>query len=307
MPKLSVIVPVYWNEQSLSPLFARLLEIEKGLYQEKVELELIFVDDGSGDNSLQELLKIKQKRPSTRVIKLSRNFGAIHASKTGAQFVTGDAFLMLAADLQDPPELILEMVERWQAGTKFVICVRRNRDDPLLSRIFASIYYGLVRLYVIKDYPKGGFDLALMDKVMLPYLQNSGKFIYTPLFMHSLGFRSETIYYDRQKRLYGHSRWTFQKKLIASLDVLLGFSVIPIRIMSLIGLAVSTISFCYGAWIITNAFLGRVDVRGFATIIAILSFLLGTIILMLGIIGEYLWRIFEEVNKRPEVVIEAIY
>ncbi|OQW90624.1 MAG: glycosyl transferase, partial [Thiotrichaceae bacterium IS1] len=109
--KLSVVVPVFYNEESLLPLFEKLLQIEQQLQQKSIELELIFVDDGSGDKSLQKLLEIKKQREHTKVIKLSRNFGAVHASKTGFQFVTGDCFMILAADLQDPPELILEMVD----------------------------------------------------------------------------------------------------------------------------------------------------------------------------------------------------
>jgi len=115
------------------------------------------------------------------------------------------------------------------------------------------------------------------------------------------------IPYKRRKRMHGRSRWTFSKKLKASLDALLGFSIVPIRLISLIGVIVSVVSFVYGSWIIFNAILGRSDVRGFATLVALISFLLGAVIIMLGIIGEYIWRIFDEVNKRPEAVIDEIY
>src|SRR5438874_343330 len=124
--KISIVVPVYFNEPSLPFLFEALLGIEKRLLEKNVEMELIFVDDGSGDRSLQELLKIKQRRQSTKIIKLTRNFGAAHAGKTGLQFVTSDCFVTLAADLQDSPELILTMVDRWLEGAKFVICKRTH-------------------------------------------------------------------------------------------------------------------------------------------------------------------------------------
>jgi polyisoprenyl-phosphate glycosyltransferase len=136
MTHLTIVIPVYYNEESLPGLFEELLALEKSLLEKGVDTQLIFVDDGSGDNSFQELLKIKQQRPDTRIIKLTRNFGAVHASKTGFQFVTGDCFLTLAADLQDPPDLILQMVERWQAGAKYVVAARTDRDDPLGSKIF---------------------------------------------------------------------------------------------------------------------------------------------------------------------------
>ncbi|MCX6355556.1 MAG: glycosyltransferase family 2 protein [Candidatus Aureabacteria bacterium] len=307
MQKISVIVPVYYNEGSLPLLFDRLRGVRDRLLERKMGLELIFVDDGSGDGSLTELVKIKQQWEGVKVIKLTRNFGAVKASKVGSQFVTGDCFTILAADLQDPPELIIEMVERWQAGAKYVICCRNGRGDPVVSRIFAYIYYRLLRMLVSKDFPYGGYDVALMDRAMLPYIQQSGKTIHTPLFLYWLGFRPEILYYNRQKRIHGSSRWTFSKKYISSLDVLLGFSVTPIRLISLVGVMVSLASFGYGISVIIGAILGRTGVRGFAALATLICFLLGLVIIMLGVIGEYLWRVFEEVNKRPEAVVEKIY
>jgi glycosyltransferase involved in cell wall biosynthesis len=305
--KISIVVPVYYNEPSVPLLFEALLNIENKLETKRVSMELIFVDDGSGDCSLAELFKIKQRRPGTKVIKLTRNFGANQASKTGLQFATGDCFLMLAADLQDPPDLVLQMIDKWLLGAKFVLCKRTHRKDPPVSKAFAYIFYRLVRLFVVKDYPARGYDLALMDRAMLPYMQNSGKNINPPLFAYWLGFKPEVILYERQKRIHGKSRWTFSKRVKLFLDSLLGFSVAPIRLISLIGFFVSLVSFGYGAIIFVNALRGKTVVLGFATIVTILSFLLGLIIVMLGVIGEYIWRIFDEINKRPESVIDEIY
>ena len=304
---VSVVVPVYWNEQSLAPLFEELTGIEAALRQKGYALELIFVDDGSGDQSLAELLKIKNSRPATKVIKLTRNFGAIHATKAGLQFVTGDCFLVLAADLQDPPELILQMVEKWEGGCKFVMCTRMGRRDPISTKMFSAVYYFLLRVFVVKDYPARGYDLALMDRALLPYLQNSSKNINTPLFAYWLGFRREVIYYHRRERKHGRSRWSLGKRIKFFIDSILGFSIVPIRAISLVGLIVSLLSFGYGTVILVNSFLGHQDVRGFATIVALTSFLLGLVIVMLGVIGEYLWRIFDESNKRPESVVDEIY
>ncbi len=303
--KISIIVCVYFNEPSLPHLFEALVSVERALLEKDVEMELIFVDDGSGDGSLAELFKIKQRRENTRVIKLTRKFGAVHATKTGLQFVTGDCFLLLAADLQDPPELIPAMIDKWLNGSKFIICQRTHRTDPLSSRLFAWIFYKLVRFFVIGDYPSRGYDLALMDRALLPHLQNSSKNM--PLLAYWLGFQPEVILYERQKRVHGKSRWTFSKRVKLFLDSLLGLSVFPIRLISLIGFFVSLASFAYGTWISINALRGKTIVMGFATIVTILSFLLGLIIIMLGVIGEYIWRIFDEINKRPESVIDEIY
>lgn len=301
------MVPVYFNERSLAPLFAELCVVEQQLQSEGMEMELIFIDDGSGDNSFAELLKIKQQRKATRIIKLTRNFGAAHASKTAYRFVTGDCFTGIAADLQDPPELILEMVKRWQRGSKFVVCSRLSRQDPLASRALSGFYYWLLRCFVAKNYPRKGFDLALMDKVMLPYIIDSGKNINLPLYEYWLGFKPEFIEYRRRERIHGNSRWSLAKKLKWFLDSILGFSILPIRIISLVGLIVSFLSFGYGALVFLHTLFGHVEVPGFATIVALISFLLGLVIVMLGVIGEYLWRIFDETNKRPEAVIDEIY
>jgi len=310
MKTLSVVVPVYYNEESLPALFAELQAVEQTLRANNIQLEMIFVDDGSGDNSLAVLLDLRRQHPRVKVAKHARNFGSMQAIKTGFRLVTGDAFTILAADLQDPPELIPQMVERWLDGAKFIICARAERDDPPMSKFFSASYYKLLRAMVVPNYPPGGYDMALMDKIFLPYLQNSGKNINIPLFAYSLGFRPQIIRYKRQAREHGQSRWTFSKKFKFFLDSLLGFSIAPIRIISMIGLAVSGVSFVYGLFIVINALLGNPDItgtRGFATLAALISFLLGMIIVMLGVIGEYIWRIFDEINHRPESVVEEIF
>ncbi|MDY3554278.1 glycosyltransferase family 2 protein [Gemmata sp. JC717] len=306
MKKISVVVPVYFNEGSLPPLFQELLGVERQLADLGVELELIFVDDGSGDGSYAELLKIKAARPATRVVKLSRNFGAVHASKAALQFVTGDAFMPLAADLQDPPALIVEMARRWLAGSKFVTCVRAKRADPPLTTLFAKAYYRLLRAVVVDDYPDGGYDLALMDKALLAHLRASGKNSNPNVFAFWLGFKPDVIPYERRERVHGKSRWTFRKKWKFFLDTMLGFSIVPLRLISLTGMVVSAGSLMFVAFVVVNGLLGRYDVPGFATLASIIAFLLGLVICMLGVMGEYLWRIFDEINGRPEAVIDEV-
>lgn len=307
MNTISVVIPVYYNEGSLPLLFDELKEVEKTIAGQDFGMELIFVDDGSGDNSFAELMKIKERRPSTRVVKLTRNFGAVHASKAGLRLATGDCFLILAADLQDPPALIPTLLDYWKQGKKFVACIREDRDDPVMTRAWASFYYRLLRRFVVPDYPPGGFDLALMDKAMLPFLQKSNKNINPSLFAYWLGFEPTIVRYSRRKRRHGKSRWTFSKKLTYFIDSLLGFSILPIRIISSLGIIISLASFIYGLVIVINTLLGKASVSGFPTIVALISFLLGLVIIMLGIIGEYLWRVFDEVNQRPEYVIDEIY
>jgi polyisoprenyl-phosphate glycosyltransferase len=304
MKTLSIIVPVYYNEESLPFLYEALQKLEHNLLHREMALELIFVDDGSGDNSFVELMKIKRTRPATKLVKLTRNFGNIRAEKTGYRYVTGDCFCALSADLQDPPELIEEMIGYWLEGKKFVICVREQREDPPLTTFFANLFYKLVRNFVIKEYPRGGFDLALMDRAMLPYLLNSGKNINTALFAYSLGFEPVKIRYTRQKRQYGKSRWTFAKKFNYFIDSMLGFSVIPLHLISWIGITLAIVSFFYGLYVILYVLIQGIEVPGFASLFTLTAFLSGLTLTMLGIIGQYIWRIFDEVNGAPESVIE---
>ncbi|WP_159011120.1 glycosyltransferase [Bradyrhizobium sp. S69] len=304
---LSIIVAVYYNAESLPHLHEQLIQLEEMLHSRQIDLELIFVDDGSGDNSLEQLLKIKAARPATKVINLSRNFGAVAASKTGFQFVTGDAFTMLSADLQEPIEQIVLMVDEWVNGHKFVVAARAARGDPPVTKFFASIYYLLLEFMVIKGYPQGGYDLMLMDKVMLPYLQRSTKNTNPNVYAFWLGFNPRVLSYSRLERQHGRSRWTFRKKLKFLFDTVTGFSVMPIRMLSGFGVFVAFLSFLYGISLVVSAVLGDVEVQGFATLAALISFFSGLILVMLGAIGEYLWRVFDAVSSKPEAVIEETF
>lgn len=304
---VSIVVPVFYNEGSLPLLWQELRELEPQMQARGLDLELIFVNDGSGDASLARLLDIKRQRPATKVIDLARNFGAVAASKTGFHYVTGDAFTVLAADLQDPVEQIGLMADEWLSGAKFVVSARASREDPWLTTVFARLYYALVEVFVAKGYPRGGFDMMLMDRVMLPYMQGSTKHTNPNMYAFWLGFHPVVLPYHRRSRRHGKSRWTFRKKLRFLTDTVTGFSVAPIRFLSGFGLVVAVISFLYGLNIAVNALLGRIETPGFATIAVLISFFSGLILLMLGVIGEYIWRVFEAVNQKPESVIEAEY
>lgn len=308
MKTVSVVVPVYHNAESLPLLFAELQKVEGQLHERDCGMELVFVDDGSGDESIIELMKIKQQRPDTRVVKLTRNFGEDYAYKVGMNYTTGDCTAWLSADLQDPPELVIEMTDHWLAGSKFVIAPRESRDDPPLTTLFAGIYHWLVRKLISEDYPKGGFVIMLMDAALVPYIRDSSKNVSPTLLAYSLGYKPATVPYERRKRQHGKSRYTFAKRLTAFIDSILGFSVLPIRIVSLIGFMVSLLSFAYGSFMVIQTILGyRAGVAGFPTLVALITFLLGLVIIILGIMGEYLWRIFDEVTTRPQFVVDEVY
>jgi polyisoprenyl-phosphate glycosyltransferase len=302
--KVSIVIPVYHNAESLPLLADRLVWLEGELRNRGVELELVFVNDGSGDNSQAELLAFRARRPNTKIIKHTRNFGAVAASRTGFRFVTGDAFLVLAADLQDPVQTVLEMIEYWLAGNPFVIAVRQKRDDPPGTILLSTLYYKLVRRFILKGYPKTGFDLMLAERPILKYLLEATKNVNPNILAISLGYKAFVVKYNRQSRQHGRSKWSLAKKLQHFANTITGFSAAPIRIMSAVGLVVASLSFFYGLYMSVAALLGTVPVRGFTTIVVLLSFFAGMILVTLGIIGEYLWRIFEIVNKNVESVVE---
>jgi len=304
---VSIVVPVYFNEDSLAPLANALSLAEEQLTKLGVGLELIFVDDGSGDASLEGILAIRRSRPATRVIKLTRNFGAVAASKTGMQFATGDCVILLAADLQDPVELLPDLVRLWDEGSKFVICARTTRGDPALSRLFSSIYYRVVGWLIIADYPDGGFDVMLMDKELAQQVAASAPNTNIHMFAYWLGYKPSILTYHRPARPYGRSRFTMAKKLKLFMDTMTGFSVFPIRAISLFGLLVAMASFVYGGVVFIGALRDNIDLPGFATIAILLSFFSGLVLVMLGLIGEYLWRIFDNTNKKPEAVIDETF
>lgn len=304
LKKISIVVPVYCNESSLSELFNTLANLEEKLLKKLfLELELIFIDDGSTDSSWKLLSEFKKSRKKTKIIQLTRNFGGINAVKVGFSNVSGEAFTMLAADLQDPPDLIFTMAKHWKAGEKFIICEREARHDSFFKKFFSFCYYRLVRFFLIKNYPLGGFDLALMDKVFLPFLINSSKSTFPPILAFWLGFKPFVIRYVRRKRHSGQSTWSFSKRLNVFFDIFYGFSITPIRLITILGLLLSLLSFIYAAILVYYKISHGIPVKGFTTLAVMITFLFGFIILSLGIIGEYIWKILNELNKRPDAVI----
>ncbi|GAF68109.1 unnamed protein product, partial [marine sediment metagenome] len=272
------------------------------------DLELVFVDDGSGDGSLALLRAEQEKDPRIKIVKLSRNFGSVAAIQAGLLFATGDCVGVIAADLQDPPELFVDMIAQWEQGKKVVLAVREGRKDGIIHRCFSGGYYLLMRRFAVRDYPKGGFDFVLMDKQIVEEINNikeKNTNIDTLIFW--LGHERAALPYVRQKRRHGKSRWTLSKKVKLFIDSFVSFSYAPIRLMSLIGLVTAGLSFVYGIVAIVNAFRGQIPVRGWTTLIVVMTFLLGSIMVMLGIIGEYLWRILDEVRNRPAYVIDEVF
>ncbi len=303
----SIIVPVYFNELNLPETIPHLLALKPDLAG--YDLELIFVDDGSGDRSLSLLLDFQQHHPDEiKVVKLTRNFGSMAAIQAGLTVAEGDCVGMISADLQDPPELFLEMLRHWENGNKAVFAVRQGREESPAQKFFSNSYYSLIRRFAIRDYPNGGFDFFLIDHQVagdLNRIQEKNTNIMTLIYW--LGYQPIMLPYVRRQREKGRSRWTLAKKVKLFIDTFVAFSFFPIRMLSLVGLLVAMGSFLYGAFVLSYWLLYGIEVKGWVPIVVVLTFTAGLQMAMLGVLGEYLWRTLDEVRRRPLFVIDEIY
>lgn len=300
--KLSLIVPVLNEEENIGRLLAAV--DEAFAKQPEIGLEIVFVDDGSRDRTFELASQMAEKDPRVKVIRFSRNFGSHAALLAGFERCTGDAAAYLAADLQESPEVLIEMVKRWQEGAFIVWGTREQRDDPLSAKVFSRVYSSLMRRIALADMPKTGLDLCLIDrKVINAVVEMREK--NTSIFGLILwsGFPQVFVPYRRNARKHGKSRWTMSKKVKLVADSFVAFSFFPIRLVTYLGISLSLIAFVFGTVVIVRASLGLTAVQGWASLMALMLGLSGMQLLMLGIVAEYLWRTFDESRRRPPFVI----
>jgi dolichol-phosphate mannosyltransferase len=305
--RFSIVVPIYYNELNIPDTVPQLLALGDQL--PGYEMELVFVDDGSGDRSL-ELLRAEQERhpERIRVVKLTRNFGSMAAIQAGLTVATGDCVGMIAADLQDPPELFLDMVAHWERGTKAVFAVRSDREESAAQKFFSNSYYSLIRRFALANYPPGGFDFFLIDRQIVDdvnRIREKNTNLMSLIFW--LGYSSVMLPYVRRSRKKGKSRWTLGKKIKLFIDSFVAFSYVPIRFLSLIGLVVAASAFVYGGYVLYAWAFHHIPVKGYAPTVIILAFTAGIQMTMLGVLGEYLWRALDETRRRPPFVIDETY
>ncbi|GAB4422259.1 MAG: glycosyltransferase family 2 protein [Anaerolineales bacterium] len=304
---ISIVVPVYYNEMNLPDTIPQLMELQDSLAS--YHLELVFVDDGSGDRSLSVLLDYRDQYPKhLKIVKLTRNFGSMAAIQAGLTVATGDCVGIIAADLQDPPELFIDMIRHWEAGKKAIFAVRAKREESATQRFFSSIYYALVRRFAVSDYPTGGFDFLLIDRQIandVNKIHEKNTNLMTLIFW--LGYEAVMLPYTRRKRDKGKSRWTFSKKVKLFIDTFISFSYFPIRLFSSLGIIYAILSFGYGFFIFISWLLYDIPVQGWVPMMLVLTFTAGLQMTLLGVLGEYLWRTLDEARARPMYVIDEIY
>ena len=301
--KLSIVIPVYFNKPNLKPLY----EDIKAVVLDKLTMdyEIVMVDDGSTDGSYDEILALKEKDPNVVALKLSKNFGSHAAILAGLSVCTGDCATMKAADLQEPSEIILEMLDKWQNGAKSVLAVRDDREEPFAQKLFANTYYSAMRKWALPNMPKGGFDCFLIDRDVVDLL-NRLEEKNTSLMGQILwcGFKTDMVHYVRKKREIGKSRWTLAKKVKLFIDSFLGFSYAPIRAIMTIGIFYFLAAIVYSAIIVIQKLTTGIPAPGFAATMIVMLFSFGIVMLSVGILGEYIWRSFDASRKRPVFIIE---
>lgn len=305
----SIVIPVYFNEGSLVKTFTT---IDQEVIQENPELrcEIVFVDDGSGDGSLNELLSLREKHPKMiKIVKLTRNFGQPSAVVAGHEIARGRCVVTMSADGQDPADLINQMLRaHFEEGYEVVICEREDREESVYRRVTSKIFYMLMKKLSFPNMPVGGFDYTLIGRramdVLLknieahPFFQ--GQVLWT-------GFKPKFIPYQRRNREVGESRWSFGKKLTYLIDGVMSYSFLPIRLISLLGGMAAFLGFAYSVVIFVSRLLWGHPIVGWAPLMIVILVLGGVQLLMLGMLGEYLWRTLAQVRNRALYVIENIY
>lgn len=307
---LSIVVPMFNEEDNIGPLLARLEAAAEGLVAPLDEgYEIVCVDDGSSDGTLDELLAERQRNPAIKVVSLSRNFGKDVALSAGLDHATGSAVVPIDADLQDPPELLPELFAKWLEGHDVVYATRTSRaSDSLVKRLTAGWFYRVHNKLADVDIPSNTGDFRLMDRRVIEALRRLPE---RNRFMKGLfswvGFRQTGVAYERGSRAHGATKWRYWRLWNFALDGITASTTLPLRIWSYAGLGISLLAFAYAAILVGRTLLHGVDVPGYASLMVVMLLFGGINLLTLGIMGEYLGRIYTEVKARPLYLVRDLY
>lgn len=301
--KVSIVIPVYYNEDNLRPLYADIKE--KFIDKIDYDYEIVMVNDGSKDKSYDVMKELAEKDRNIKIISLSRNFGSHAAVLCGLSHCTGDCAVVKAADLQEPTELILEMVEAWKKGNNVVLAVRDGRDESKSQTFFANTYYWLVRKTALPEMPSQGFDVYLVDRKVINVLESldeknsalTGQILWS-------GFKTEKVYYRRLAREIGKSRWTLKKKIRLVMDTLFSFTSLPITVVLNIGTFSVIAAVIWAIVVLISKLTGNITEVGWTSLFIFNLMSFGITMMTLGILGEYLWRTFDASRNRPVYIVE---
>ena len=302
--RLSIVIPCYNEEKVIDETISVLLNVTKELKtKDIVDYEMIFVDDGSADNTFHVLEKHSNIHREIKIIKLSNNFGHQKAILAGYENSTGDLITTLDADLQDPPELIGKMIEKINNGFDIVYGARNKRVDSLFKRYSAKLFYWIMKRMRVEIIPEHAEYRMITRKVLTAFLKYNEKNIFIRAIFPKLGFLSTIIYYDRPKRFAGETKYPLSKMISFGIDGITSFSIIPLRLFTFIGMVISIFSLLAIFWSMFAKFFG-VTVTGWTSIVVPIYFLGGIQMIFLGVLGEYVGKIYMEVKGRPRFIIE---
>ena len=303
-PLLSIVIPVFNEEAVLPALVERLCPFMDLL--PPLQVEVVFADDHSSDRSPDLLKEICGSDPRFRYARLAKNSGSHIAILAGLAQARGECSVFLAADLQDPPELIPQMLDQWRRGDQIVWAVRKEREGISKVDLFLSnAFYRLLNLMGEVSLPPRGSDFALLDrKVVDALLESTASHPSVIGEIARLGFTQAQIAYTKEKRAAGATKWTLRKKLTAFADAFVSFSYAPLRAMSYLGMLFSLLGFCYAFLVVVLRLTTRTPVQGWSSLIVVVLVLGGVQMMMLGVLGEYLWRTLEAARQRPIYFLE---
>lgn len=302
MKLISIIIPVYNNSETLENLQKR---IEEDLVSKikNYNFEIIYVNDGSKDESFSILKEFVKHQHNIHVINLTKNYGQQYAVLAGWHHAKGDAVIDLAADLQDPPGQCINMIHEWENGNKIVLSFRQENRTSFGRRITSRLFYRII----LPNAPKGGFDYTLLDRQPLNQIlkfKDKNRFYQADIL--SLGFSIKAIPYIKEKRVIGKSQYSFLKRIKLFLNTYLNVSYAPLRFFSITGILVTIVGFIYGITVLLGFMFGTFPFRGWTPLMLTMLIIGGLILTSLGILGEYVWRILDEVRGRPNFIIDEI-
>lgn len=305
-PELSVVVPLYNEEQNIDYLVERLVSVLERL---GTTYEIVCVNDGSKDDTLNCLVAHHHRNPAIKVVNLSRNFGKEIALTAGIDYAIGAAVIPIDADLQDPPELIVQLVARWREGYDVVYATRRIRNgENWLKRLTAHGFYCSIARMSPVPIPRNTGDFRLLDRRVVQALKQMPE---RTRFMKGMfawvGFKQTSVLFDRNPRFHGKTKWNYWRLWNFAIDGITSFTLIPLKVWGYVGLSISLISLLYATFLVIRTLIFGIDLPGYASLMVAVLFLGGIQLLSLGIIGEYLGRVYEEVKGRPLYVVRECY
>lgn len=310
---ISIVIPLLNEEENIDALYTRLTAASKTWGD---DYEILFVDDGSFDNTLPMLVALTKSDPHIRVIELSRNFGHQAAISAGIRHASGDAVVVMDGDLQDPPEELSQFLDKWREGYHVVYAIRTKRKEHFLKRVAYKSFYRLLNLISNIDIPLDSGDFCVMDRKVVNVLNR--EMLEHARFVRGLrayaGFKQVGVEYKRDRRAAGEVKYTFRKLMKLAIDGLLDFSTFPLRLATYLGLAIAIPSFLAGIFFIFHRIFdfkvfgySATDTPGLASLAVGVFFLSGLMLVMLGVIGEYIGRIYFEVKQRPFYIINEVH